>query len=433
MSEPVIGLLGIFALLVLIFLRMPIGFAMALVGFGGFAWLGGMEGALNNLSSVPYRFVANYDFVVIPLFLLMGDIAANANISRDLYTAAHTWTGQMRGGLAISSVLGAAGFAAISGSSSATAAAMARVAYPEMQRRNYDDKMSLGCLAAGGTMGILIPPSMGLIMYAVLTEESVGKLFMAGVIPGITEALIYIVVIYVLCRIWPKLGPAGEKTNLLTKIKSLKNVWSMLLLFGLVMGGIYGGWFTPSEAAAIGATGALVIALVMRRMNGKIFIQSVAESGKTAGMIMIMIFGAQLFMRFLAISNLPFALAEMVTNLPISNIMVLIVILIFYIFIGCFLEIFSALVLTIPIIFPTIELMGFDPLWFGILVVRVAEVGLITPPIGMNVFIMAGATGVPAGKIFRGTIPFLIGDFIHIALIIAFPAIALFLPQIMGK
>ncbi|MBN1191185.1 MAG: TRAP transporter large permease [Dehalococcoidales bacterium] len=431
MSEPVIGLIGIVVLLVLIFLRMPIGLAMALVGFGGFAIISGTSGAFSNLSSVSYRYVADYNFVVIPLFMLMGTIAANTGISRDIYRSAHSWVGQIRGGLAMSSVVAAGGFAAICGSSTATAVAMAKVAFPEMKRYNYDEGMAVGSLAAGGTLGILIPPSMGFIMYAILTEASVGQLFMAGIIPGVLEVVFYIFTIYFLCLRNPKMGPPGPRTSLREKIVSLKNIWSMLALFVLVMGGIYLGFFTPSEAAAVGASGALIISLVMRRMNTRIFVDSIAETGQTTAMVLILIIGSMIFARFLAVSKLPFVMADVVANLDLPAVLVLAGILVFYVIIGCFLEIFSSLVLTIPIIFPTITALGFDPVWFGVLVVRVAEIGLITPPIGMNAFVIAGATGVPTGRVFRGILPFVIADILHVALLVAVPAVSLFLVNTM--
>ncbi|MCR4393538.1 MAG: TRAP transporter large permease [Dehalococcoidales bacterium] len=433
MSEPVIGLLGIVVLLILIFLRMPIGFAMALVGFGGFAVLSGIEGALSNLSSVPFRYVADYNFVVIPLFLLMGTLAANAGISRDLYRSANSWVGQIRGGLAMASIAAAGGFSAICGSSTATAVAMAKVAFPEMRRYNYDERLATGSLAAGGTLGILIPPSMGFIMYAILTEASVGQLFIAGIIPGVTQVIFYILAIYVVCLMDVKMGPPGPRTGLKEKILSLRGTWSMLALFALVMGGIYLGWFTPSEAAAIGAFGALIISIAMRRLNFKIFGDSLAETGSTTAMVLLLIIGSMIFARFLAVSKLPFVLAELVANLNVPALLVLAGILLFYIAIGCFLEIYSSVVLTIPIIFPTIMALGFDPIWFGVLVVRVCEIGLLTPPIGMNVFVIAGSTGVPTGKVFRGILPFFISDLLHISLLVAIPGISLFLVKMMMK
>lgn len=431
MSEPIIGLLGIIVLVVLIFLNMPIGFAMALVGFGGFAIIAGSAGALSNLSSIPFRYVADYTFVVVPLFVLMGAIAANTGISRDLYRAAHSWFGHIRGGLAMASVAAAAGFAAISGSSTATAAAMAKAAYPEMKRYNYDEKMALGSLAAGGTMGILIPPSMGFILYAMITEESVGQLFMAGIIPGILEAVFYIFTIYFLCLRNSKMGPPGPRTTLKQKFVSLKNTWPMLVLFLLVMGGIYMGFFTPSEAAAVGAFGALVISLALRKVNPQSFMNSLAETGRTASMIIILIIGSMIFARFLAVSKLPFVMADLVAHLNIPSYILLIFILLFYIAAGCFLDIFSALVLTLPIIFPTVQTLGFHPIWFGVLMVRCCEIGLITPPVGMNCFVIAGTADVSSSTVFGGIWPFFIADLLHVALLVAVPGLSLFLVNMM--
>jgi len=431
MSETTVGLLGILALLVLIFLRMSIGLAMAMVGFAGFAVLVGTAGALSNLSAVPYYYVTDYTFVVIPLFLLMGNFAANTGISRDLYTAAHTWIGRLRGGLAMATVAACASFAAICGSSTATGAAMGKVALPEMQRFNYDLRMATGAIAAGGTMGILIPPSLGFILYAMLTEESIGQLFMAGIFPGILQAIFYVITIYVLCLRNPAMGPVGPKTSFKTKMVALKGVWSMLALFLLVMGGIYMGFFTPSEAAAIGAFGALAIGLVMGRIGRRTVIDSLAETSRSTAMIFILIIGAMIFQRFLAVSNLPFMIADAVANFNAPAYVILAAIVIFYVIIGCFLDIFSSLVLTIPIIYPTVIALGFDPVWFGVIFVRVAEIGLITPPVGMNCFVIAGVTGVPLGTVFRGIVPFFVADVFHVALLVAIPQISLFLPGMM--
>jgi C4-dicarboxylate transporter DctM subunit len=433
MSEATVGLIGILVLMVLIFLRMNIGLAMALVGFTGFAALAGWNGALSNLSAVPYRYVADYNFVVIPLFLLMGSLAANTGISRDLYAATHSWMGQQRGGLAMATVGACAGFAAICGSSTATGAAMGKVAFPEMQRYNYDPKLATGCVAAGGTLGILIPPSLGFVLYAMLTEESIGQLFMAGVLPGVLQAIFYIIAIYILCLRNPSLGPAGSRTSLKSKLFSLKGVWSMLSLFIIVIGGIYVGIFTPSEAAAIGAFGALIIGLVTGRATYKGFIDSLSETGRSTAMIFLLIIGAMIFQRFLAISNLPFLIADLVANLNASPYIILSAILVFYIIIGCFLDIFSALVLTIPIIYPTIKALGFHPIWFGVLFVRMAEIGLITPPVGMNCFVIAGVTGAPLGTVFRGIFPFVVADIFHVALLVTIPGISLFLPRMMMR
>jgi C4-dicarboxylate transporter DctM subunit len=434
MSEFQVGLIGIGVLFLLIFIGMPIGFAMAIVGFGGFALLVGVPGALSNLALVPVGIVTEYHFAVIPLFVLMGTIAGNSGITRDLYNSAYRWVGQFRGGLASASVLACGGFAAVTGSALAGSAAMGQIVAPEMRRHNYAPSLAAGSVAAGGTLGILIPPSMGFILYAILTEQSIGRLFMAGIFPGILEIVFYLVVIYILCRINPALGPAGPKTGWKEKFISLKAAAPVLILFVLVMGGIYLGWFTPPEAGAIGAFGTIVMALALRRISGKGFWGSFLETARITTMVVVLIIGAFIFARFLAVTRMPFILAETIANIPVPAHVILVVILIFYIVMGCLFDLLSIMVLTIPILFPLITALGFDPIWYGVLMVRVLEVGAITPPIGINTYVIAGIMKVPAGTVFRGIIPFTIADFFHIALLAAVPQISLFLPNIMiGK
>lgn len=431
-DEPVIGVLGLVLLLLMIFLRIPLGFAMAFVGFVGFTCISNVDAALSNLSSVPYEYLTDYNFIVLPLFLLMGNLASYSGISRDLYQAAYAWLGGFRGGLCMATIGAAAGFSAICGSSTATAAALARIAYPEMTRLGYDPRLATGVLAAGGTMGILIPPSIAFITYAMLTEESIGLLFMAGIIPGVLEAIFYMLTVLILCSINPSLGPKGEKTPLKMKILSLRQIWAMLLLFIWVMGGIYFGLFTPTEAGALGALGALLIGLAMRRIDKQKILQAMLDTGRITALIYLLIIGSMIFQRFMAISNLPSLLSEYLTSVGWSKYLSLALILLFYLIAGCFLDVFSVLVLTVPIIFPTIKAWGFDPIWFGVLFVRVAEVGMITPPFGMNVFVIAGAVGQDTKIVFRGVWPFVVADLFHIALLVAFPQIALWLPRRMG-
>jgi C4-dicarboxylate transporter DctM subunit len=431
MNENLIGLLGIVILLILIFIRLPIGFAMALIGFVGFAILSGTDVSLNMVGVITHSTVVNYSFIVVPLFLLMGNFAASSRITKDLYDAAFTWLGHNRGGLAAATTVACGGFAAICGSSMATATAMGKVALPEMERYNYDTKLAAGCIAAGGTVGILIPPSMGFVLYAILTEQSVGHLFMAGIFPGILEVVFYVLVIYFLCLRNPSLGPAGPRTSFKAKLVSLKNIWAMLVLFLLVIGGIYMGIFTPTEAAGVGAVGALLISMVARRLTRQGFIQAVSETGQYTAMVFILVIGAMIFTRFLAVSQLPYVMAEMIGAIELNRYFILIGILIFYIIIGCFLDIFASLILTMPILFPTIVALGFHPVWFGVLFVRVAEIGMITPPFGMLTFILSGVTRIPVGTIFRGIVPFIIADFFHVALLVAVPQISLFLPETM--
>ncbi|MFH1646718.1 MAG: TRAP transporter large permease [Chloroflexota bacterium] len=431
MSPEMIGFIGIIALVVLIFLRIWIGAVMVLIGFIGYGILAGWHSAFVVVGTEPYSNIAFYPITVIPLFILMGAVVANTGVSGDLYNTANKWVGKTRGGLAMATVVATAMFAAICGSSAATAATMGRVALPQMKRHNYDDKLATGCVAAGGTMGILIPPSMGFILYGILTETSIGKLFMAGIIPGILEAVFYMATIWIMCKWKPSLGPPGEGSTLKQKIFALKGTWAMLVLFILVMGGIYMGVFTPTEAGAIGAFGAILISFVSRKLTWHNLRGSVVETAQTTAMIVFMIVGAFILMRFLAISKLPFFIGELVAGLPVPPMMILVAIIIMYIILGCFLDVFAAIILTIPIIFPAVLSMGFDTIWFGVIMVRIMEIGLITPPFGLNVFIMSTVTDVPIGTIFRGVIPFVIADFVHVALLVAVPALSLFLPNTM--
>jgi tripartite ATP-independent transporter DctM subunit len=361
----------------------------------------------------------------------MGSVVSNTGVGGDLYQTAYKWLGQLRGGLAMATVVACGGFAAISGSSSAAAATMGKMSLPEMKKYDYDMKLATGSVAAGGTVGILIPPSMGFILYGILTEVSIGKLFMAGIIPGVLEVLFYVGTVFVLCKFNPRLGPAGPKTNFKEKILSLKFTWAMFALFILVMGGIYGGIFTPTEAGAVGAFGAIVVSAVAGKLNKKNISDSILEAAQTTAMIVLLITCAFVFMKFMAVSRLPDFLAGFVAGLPFSPIVILLLIILLYIILGMFLDIFAAILLTLPILFPVILSMEFDPIWYGVIMVRVMEVGLITPPMGLNVFILAGATNTPLGTIFRGVVPFVAADVLHIALLVGFPALSLLLPTIM--
>lgn len=431
MSVEIIGLIGIAILLLLMFCGMWLGFAMGLIGFLGLIYIDGIQGAVKVLGTIPFSTAAFYPISSLPLFVLMGVIVGAAGLGTDLYGTAHKWLGRFPGGLAISTVFAAGMFAAVTGSSSASVVTIGSVSLPEMKKFNYDPKLATGTVAAGGTLGILIPPSLGFILYAILTEQSIGRLFMAGIIPGILEVLFYTATILLMCKINPSLGPKGPKSKVKEKIYSLKNVWPVLILFLLVIGGIYGGIFTPTEAGAIGAFGAIVIVTLMRRLNASGIYNNIMEALKITGMIFILVIGAFIFAHFMALSKLPFLLSEFVTGISISKYGVLVAIVILYIIIGMFLEIFSSIVLTIPILYPTIIALGFDPIWFGVILVRMMEIGLITPPIGMNVFMLRGITDTPMSTMFRGIVPFFIADICHVALLIAIPSLSLFLPNTM--
>jgi tripartite ATP-independent transporter DctM subunit len=431
MSPEIVGLIGVALLVVLLFLRVWVGITMLVIGFLGFAYITSLSNALMIIGATPYSAIANETVAAVPLFILMGVTVSNTGVAGDLYNTAYKWLGHLRGGLAMATVVACGGFAAISGSSSAAAATMGKLALPEMKKYRYDMKLATGSIAAGGTIGILIPPSMGFILYGILTEESIGRLFMAGIIPGILEVLFYIGVVFILCQFNSALGPAGPKTKFGEKMASLKYTWAMLALFLLVMGGIYGGWFTPTEAGAVGAFGAMVISAIARKMTRKNFLASVLEAAQTTAMIVLLIAGAFVFMKFMAVSRLPDFLASFIAGLPFSPLVILLLIILLYIVLGMFLDIFAAILLTLPILFPVALSLGFDPIWYGVIMVRVMEVGLITPPMGLNVFILAGVTETSLGTIFKGVVPFVIADFLHIALLVSVPALSLFLPSVM--
>ena len=432
MSAELVGLTGVVIVVVLLlFFRMWIGLAMALVGFLGILYLQGFKQAFGVVGVVPYETVAYYPMAALPLFVLMGVIVGNTSMGEDLYEAAYKWIGMLRGGLASATVLACAVFAAITGSSATGTVLMGKVALPQMRRYKYDDTIASGCIASAGTMGILIPPSMGLILYGLLTEQSVGKLFIAGFFPGLLLTILLILTITITTAFRPEVGPAGPKTAFKVKVSSLKKTWHVVLLFLLVLGGIYGGIFTPTEAGAIGAFGAFAIVAITRQLTRKIFMDILKEAGWTSAMIFLIIIGAFIFMKFLGISKLPFALVEIIEKLQVSKYVIFAGIILLYIILGMFLEVYSAVTFTIPIIYPVVVALGFDPIWFGVIFVLVIEMGLITPPVGMNAFILGGMTGIPLQTIFRGIVPFFLAMLVCIFLLTIFPEIALFLTRTM--
>jgi tripartite ATP-independent transporter DctM subunit len=432
MTPLTVGFIGIGILFVFLFFGMPIGIAMGMVGFAGFAFLRGLDSALGVLTTVPYRTFASYDFSVVPLFILMGAFCFHAGLSKDLYNTVYRWLGHFRGGLALANVGACAGFAAVSGSSTATAATMGVVALPEMKRYGYDPALATGSVAAGGTIGILIPPSVGLIVYGIIAEQSIGRLFLAGFIPGVLEAVFYMITIFIICRLNPRLGPPGPISSWRERIVSLKNTWVILLLFILVLGGIYFGIFTPTEAAGVGAFGAFLSALLRGKLNRKAFKDSLFETLRNTAMILIIVLGALILGYFLAISRVPFTIADTIVGLEMNNYIILIFILVFLLFLGTVIDAPAMILLITPIFYPVAEKLGFDPIWFGIIIVRMCEMALITPPVGLNVFVIKGvAPDVPMYTIFRGIVPFLMADVCHIALLIAVPQLSLFLPSLM--
>lgn len=431
MDPFIVGLFGIAILLVFLFSGLSIGAAMALVGFLGFAALVGLGPALGVLKSVPYSTFANYDLSVIPLFILMGSFAFAAGMSKDLFNAVYKWIGHFRGGVAQATIVACACFAAISGSSLATAATLGAVALPEMKKYKYDDGLATGAIAAGGSIGILIPPSVILIIYGIITEQSIGKLFLAGFIPGIMEMVFYLFTIWYLTLLKPHHGPKGPKTTFQEKIDALKHTWEVVILFLVVIGGIYRGWFTPTEAAGIGAFGTFFFALIKRKLTWGVFKESILNTCVTTGMLFMIILGAMIFGYFLSVSQVPSSLASTVAGLPVNRYVILCIILIITLALGCVMDSMAIVLLTIPVFYPLILDMDFNPIWFGILVVRVTEMGLITPPVGLNVFIIKGISGVPIRTIFRGVFPHLVADAIQLVFLVAFPQITLFLPNMM--
>jgi tripartite ATP-independent transporter DctM subunit len=433
MNPLIIGVLGIILLLILLFMRMPIAVAMGVVGVAGMSLTIGLEAGLSILKTAPFSAIAKYGFSVVPLFILMGNFCFHAGVSKDLYNTVNRWIGHFRGGLAMATVGACAGFAAVSGSSLATAATMGTVALPEMKKYKYSDSLATGAISAGGTLGILIPPSVVLVIYGILTEQSIASLFMAGFIPGILEAIFYMFTISIVCRINPQAGPAGPKTTLYEKVVSLKDTWPILTLFVIVIGGIYTGVFSPTEAAGIGAFFALVIAIVKRALSPRNFFNSLEDTMKSTAMIFTILIGAMVLGYFMTATQLPFKLANIVSGLDLNRYIIFSLILAVYILLGCVMIPMAMVILTIPIVFPLVTAQGFDPIWFGIITVRIFEIAQITPPVGMNVFVISGvAKDVSMGTIYRGIVPFLIADICHLILLIAFPQIALFLPSLMG-
>ena len=431
MSPEIIGVIGLVILIALLFARMWIGAAMALVGFLGYAAIRGFDSAFGVVSQIPFSTVADYPLIAVPLFIFMGVIIFRSGVGTDLYETAYKNVGQLRGGLAMATVLACALFAAITGVSGPAIVTMGKVALPEMRRYNYDDKLATGSIACAGTLAFLIPPSVAFIIYGILTQNSIGKLFMAGFIPGILLASLFVLTIVIITARNPKAGPAGPKTSFREKVVSLKGTWPTVLLFILVLGGIYRGIFTPTEAGAVGAFGAIVITTAYRRLNFRKFLDSLLEAGQTTAFVFLLIIGAFILMKFLAISKLPFLLGDTIAGLPVPPMVIFAAIVLLYIILGMFLDIISAVILTIPIIYPLVLSLGFDPIWFGVIVVIVIEMGLVTPPVGLDVFILSGAVDVPLFTIFRGVLPFLVAMIICIVLLIAFPQIALWLPGTM--
>jgi tripartite ATP-independent transporter DctM subunit len=432
MSPTMIGILGLLGLFALLAIRTPVAIAMIIVGVIGTWVLNGWAASMSTLVDESFVIASTYELIVIPLFVLMGNFATVSGMSSDLYRAAYAWVGHWRGGLASATIASCAGFAALSGSSVASAVTMGRVSLPEMRRYNYDNRLATGCIAAGGTLGILIPPSTGFVIYAILTEESIGRLFLAGVLPGLLLTVLFIVSIYIQTRINPELGPAGPRTDLPGRVRSIVDASAMIMIVAMVIGGIYGGVFTPTEAAGVGAILAFLLALVRRRVNYESMSTVLLQTVRTSALAFLILIGAHIFNPFLALTQIPGDLAELLVNIDLPRWAIMLILMAAYIVLGTFLEGFAMLVLTLPIVHPLILALGYDPIWFGVVMVIVLEMGLISPPVGVNVFVVKGvAEDVPLSQIFAGIIPFWIAMAVCLVILLVFPQIALILPNTM--
>lgn len=431
MSAVQVGILGCIALIVLLAASMPVAFAMAIAGLAGFAYLVSTEASLAMTRADFYETMSSYSLTVIPLFVLMGQICFHVGISRRLFHTAYVWLGALPGGLAMATVGACTAFGAICGSGPATAATMAAVALPEMRRYGYSMELGSGAVAAGGSLGMLIPPSVVFIVYAIITEQSIGKLFIAGVIPGLFIAALFCATIYINCVRRPELGPKGPKTTWREKMMSLAGVAETLILFIIVMGGMFTGFFTATEAAAIGAAGSLGIAAAKRQLTLKMLTRSLLETVRTSCMVLIIVAGAVVFGHFLARTRIPFELANWLGALPLPGWAIIFFIIIFYLIAGCFVDALALVLLTVPIFYPVIVKLGYDPIWFGVMIVVVTQMGVISPPVGVNVYVVSGMErDIPLSTVFRGAMPFLLALIIASVILTFFPEISLFLPNL---
>jgi tripartite ATP-independent transporter DctM subunit len=422
-------------LVFLLFLGMPIAFVMMFVGFLGISYLASVSAALPVVAKTVYETASYYPYTIIPLFILMGGFAGNAGITKELYETFDKWFRKLPGGLSIATIVACAFFAALSGSSVAAAAAMGAIAIPEMRRFNYSPKLAVGTVAAGGTLSFLIPPSLGFVVYGMLTEQSIGKLLISGIIPGILLSLAFITIVVIQVKSDPSVAPSNpEEVSFKEKLLALKGIWETVLVFLIVMGGIYLGFINPTEAGAIGASALFIIILLKRRLTLRNLSASLFEAARISVLVLFLVAGANVFSYFLALSTIPMAVSTWMASLQVSKYIILAIIVVIYMVLGCFLDAISMMVLTMPVIFPVIKALGFDPIWFGVICVIMMEAGLITPPVGLNVYTLAGVVkDVPMQTIFRGAAPFLLSMIAVVILITIFPKIALFLPSMMGR
>ncbi|PUE11780.1 C4-dicarboxylate ABC transporter permease [Limnohabitans sp. T6-5] len=433
MSPDAVAIIGFLVLFGLMLLRVPVGMAMGLVGVSGYAYIAGPGPALKLIGQSSMRTVTDYTFGVIPMFMLMGAFVSVSGVSKELFRAANAFIGHMRGGLGVATVLACGGFAAICGSSVATAATFSSVAYPEMRRFGYPQSFSTGVIAAGGTLGAMLPPSTVLAVYAILTQQDIGKLFMAGIVPGLLAMLLYVITIMIIVRVKPDLLPRGEQKSWGERFNGLKDVWAPLVLFMFVIGGLYGGFFTPTEAGGVGASGAFLLGVLRGKLDRAGIREALLSATRTSAAVFTVLIGALLFGYFLTITQVPQKLTEMLTGLGVGRYGVLALIMVMYLVLGCLMDAMAMIILTVPIIFPVIVQLGFDPIWFGVIIVMTVELGLIHPPVGMNVFVIKSVVkDVSFTTIFKGVIPFVVTDLFRLVILISFPAIALWLPSKMG-
>lgn len=416
----------------LMLVRVPIGIAMGVVGAAGFAYVTGLDAAVALVGSSPLRSASDPSLGIVPMFILMGALASTTGLSQELFRAANTWMGHLRGGLAYAAMCACAGFAAINGSSVATAVTMTKVALPEMRSFGYLPGLAAGTLAAGGTLGIMIPPSVVFVLYGIMTDQDIGKLFMAGVLPGMLAVVLYVVTITILGRFRPQYLPAGPKSTWPERLNSLRGLWATAALFLFVLGGMYFGAFTPTEAAAMGVFGACVIGWARGRMGLGAMRGALTETIKVSASIFTIVIGAYLFGYFLSVVGTTQALIDFIVNLQFDRYWILLLVLVMYLILGAIMDELAMILLTIPVVYPAMMQLGFDPIWFGVIIVMTVTFGLICPPVGMNVFVVnALARDVKLGEIYRGVMPFILADVVRLALLVAFPAISLWLPSFM--
>ena len=427
-----IGLICLGLVLLLAFLRVPLGIALLTVSVGGITAINNFEVAATLLPMTLSEAAFSYELAVVPLFILMGNVLSRTGISADLFRAANAFLGGVRGGLALATMVTCAGFSAVCGSSFATAATMSKVAYPSMQKYGYSDRLASATIAAGGTLGILIPPSIILMIYGILTQQNIGELFIAGVLPGLLGLAMYMAVIYIIAVVKPEHAPRGTTGTARERWESLSGVWPFLALFLIIIGGLYGGWFTATEAGGIGSGIALLIAISQRRLGWKRFMEVMKETAMTSVMLYVVLFGAMMFSQLISFSGLADQLLSLVNDSGLSKMGILLAILLVFLLLGCVMDAMAIILIFVPLFAPTLVAQGFDLVWFGIIVVVLVEIGLITPPVGMNVFVLkANLPRVPVGIIFRGLVPFVGVDILRLAVLVAFPSISLWLVQLM--